>query len=296
MGDDMLRDPRLCLSMVVSISMGLFTPVASADVDNFARRIGEGTLNRDHRALGVPDTDAQTHIWASATYANSQSPGPLSFGSEFHADLGQMVIGADRRWGDWFAGVALSYAERATNTSYADEFSRFNLDSTSHEPAIAGYLGYRLSDQLFLNGLIGFEHQRTKLRDLDFTYETPFSDLSINATGQWGAWVARGRLGHRFEYLIIDSNALFVSEDRYKNVVYCLGEVGYQFGSWQPYFRTRIEEYISGAGGDQQLAFVGLGVSYHAGEAVDLGVVYERELKDDFVEYNQALVTAALRF
>jgi uncharacterized protein with beta-barrel porin domain len=280
----MMQRQRLGSLVFGAFLVSAWSNAAMCDVDNFARRIGEANLQRHDRLQSLPESASQSELWATASY--------VSRDRGFRTDSGQIIVGLDHYWGSWLAGIAVGYGHTTVQSFYYYDFNQ-----TYHEPAFAGYVSYLLNDTVFLNGVVGFEHIRSGDSSFptDQEYQVPLSDLSINAVHHWGQIVLKGRIGHRLQYEINDSEPRYFG-DAYSNTIYGFGEVGYSLGHWQPYFRTRIEERIFNTGGDSQLAFVGVGLTYNLSKSVDLGVVYERELNDEFTDYNQALLTTALRF
>ncbi len=264
-----------------------------------ARQISDSIVRRIAQAVlpipGMPQEGDFINAWVTPSYTNlSFDPGFDGFAGDFDTHIYQILGGADKRFGDLYAGVSLGY------TRVESDFSGV------HIPDISPYLAYVFSPNLFGTVIVGYA--RSQVDDIDIgAFEltsndsnSAFTDESVTGALPIDSWVFRGKAGHRFRYTVqeddIDLPAFIeVDDDAIVNTLYLGGEAGYRFGALFPYARFSVEHFIPDRGEDSDSVFIGAGATYTVSEVFSVGASYQHELNQDDVEYHQGVLEFRFR-
>lgn len=246
--------------------------------ESITRRITEAALP----GAEVKELEELANGWISPSYTN------INF-NDFDADIDiyQVVGGADKRLGSFYAGASAGYARA--------EAEAFGFDFGAHSPSFSPYAAYIVNDNVLVTGIVGYS--RTEIDDNEIATDSAFTDLSLTGLLPVNHLIVTGKFGHRFAYTDLEDAPSFVDDDSFVNTLYLMGEAGYRIDRWLPYFRATYEHLIPEEGEDSELVFIGVGTSYDFSDIFSAGLSYQTELNhlDDF-NYNQAVLDIRFRF
>ncbi|WP_428353159.1 autotransporter domain-containing protein [Methyloprofundus sp.] len=105
----------------------------------------ESTNKMAASADNITSADNDLAIWSEVSYAKIKDDNQSI---QFSTDLVQVVSGLDKRFGNLIIGSALTY-------SHADN-QQTNRDYSSNNVGITPYIAYKVTDYMFLSGLLGY--------------------------------------------------------------------------------------------------------------------------------------------
>ena len=145
----------------------------------------------------IKNTDNSLATWSEVSYAKVKDDNqPVNFST----DIYQVVGGLDKRFGNLIIGSAMTYSH-AENKQTARDYS-------SNSIGITPYIAYKVTDYMFLSGLLGYNYtaldSRSAAPDSDFHEFTVEGNL--NAYKAISDFVFKGRAGVRYTYGDIQQN------------------------------------------------------------------------------------------
>ncbi len=142
-------------------------------------------------AANAAGANSGLSVWSEVSYANIEDDNQAV---NFNTDIFQLVSGVDKRFGDLIIGSALTYAHGDNQQSFRNY--------SSNSIGITPYIAYKITDFMFLSGLLGYNYtgldSRSAAPGSDFHEFT--SEGNINFYKVIDAFVVKGRIGVRYTY------------------------------------------------------------------------------------------------
>jgi hypothetical protein len=276
------------ITSVLALSGLLASITANAYTLEIPRQISRAIADRldvnfkNARQQSAPAS--ASNVWDDLSYTSIEYSGSDS-------DLYQATIGADKRWGNLDAGIAISYARL--------EHSGFFSSDKSNIPAFTPYVDYILNPYMHVTALGGYIRKQG-VGNHSFNVNTAYTDISLNTELPIVSGLSlKPRAGYRFAYSDFDfPNS---SASTYTNTLYAEGGLEYSINNVSVYFDSLYERVVVGNqlsnpadGGD--LIFIRAGINYHVSQAVSLGVAYRHELLEGDVDFHQGSAHMSMRF
>lgn len=264
-----------CLNGVTtSVTNGAGLRVTSAEVGDLARERSGASGADGHAALAYPQTTLTAGdemggsvfgLWASYSYADYDSDFVFQGNSlAYDADAHNALFGFDRLFADSFLlGLALGYQTASADTV----FNGGKQDTDGF--TVAPYAALLINDIFSVDvagGASWLDYDQVRISPTDgtdigvgFDADRWFISTNLNALLTWENWVFGARIG----YLRTDEtqdgyveagSAASAAAGRLRTVqkrnidlsqMSVGGDIGYNFGSWEPYFMAVYRNDLS---------------------------------------------------
>ncbi len=255
------------LASEISRSFGFFSQPqnnlgASSDSDNY-----------------LPDV-----FWGKGSYTNLSDDGQTA---NYVTDLYQFVGGVDKRFGDFYVGTALTYVygdTRGTNNS-----------NTSNTIGVTPYAAYKINDNIFVSGLVGYNytHVNGKDGDNDADVHDYLGEINLNGFYAIDSFIVKGRAGFRYKH---NFTSLVDSIDADFDEIVWIGDVefGYNVNESLTVYTGALYEYrdqesyntsnLAGANSSvihDGTVFIRAGFDYKVASNTYLGLNANTEVNDE---------------
>lgn len=285
--------------------------------DNIIRRVS-GDIDSAFKAAVMQEAELPPNsMAASADSANSYMPDALwstfswsrigndgSIATDFATDIYQTTAGADKKFGDFYFGAALTYAYSDTRISLPGN----KQDNSTHTVGITPYAAYVFNKHMFLSALSGYNYFNSSFGSGSFgsspDSETDAYNTEIDLNGQHvlDNWFFSGKIGARFVHRhlkTVPSGAAATStRDNSDTWTYLANaEGGYAFANEIRIYTGVLYEYDNpkpALGQADGVFYYTLGLDYALTEVLRVGAKAQTDLTNEDINLSTVILNLRL--
>lgn len=244
----------------------------------------------------MPDT-----VWDTYSWTRIGNDGGIP--TNFDVDVHQNTIAMDKKFGDFYAGLSLTYAY--SDLSLDGPTGGELMKGDNHTVQLTPYAAYVINKHLFLSALTGYSYSNDNNRGsfLGSKSETDSynTELALNALHSIDNWFMTGKIGTRYIHGHSKTTSDFLTgtiRDNADTWIYLTrAEIGYAFANGIRVSNAVLYEYTNpkpNNGSADGVFYYDIGVNYPVSKALNFGVNASTDLSNEDVNISTVALNARL--
>lgn len=247
----------------------------------------------------MPDT-----IWNTYSWTRIGNDGGIP--TNFDVDVHQNTVAADKKFGNFYAGLSLTYAY--SDLSLDGAFGGEIMKGDNHTVQLTPYAAYVINKHFFLSALTGYSYSNDNNRGSFFGSESETdsynTELALNALHSIDNWFMTGKIGTRY----IHGHSKTTTEipgfstpevrDNSDTWIYLTrAEIGYAFANGIRVSNAVLFEYTNpkpNNGTADGVFYYDIGVNYPVTKSFNFGVNASTDLSNEDVNISTVALNARL--
>lgn len=251
------------------------------------------------RSSFMPDA-----IWNTYSWTRIGNDGGIP--QNFDVDVHQNTIAADKKFGDFYAGMSLTYVY--SDLSLDGQNGGEVLKGDTHTVQLTPYVAYVINKHMFLSALTGYGYSNDNYRGSLFGAESETdsynTEVALNGLHSIGNWFMTGKIGTRYIHGHIktkNENAFTGDTTTRENedtwIYLTRGEFGYEFGNGLRVSNGVLFEYNNPKPNNGQadgVFYYDIGINYPVTKSFNFGVNASTDLSNEDVNISTVALNARL--